>query len=227
MGSIMESAANFVEYVSKSTFRIRVLATAQVAVFVFLQVLLATNVYGPALDQNLATTDILPIPDARYGYDAKYLFELYTWMGPAVRQQYVYFELVDLFVFIPTCTLAISYRHDLTHPLNVTDVHFLTLLLLLVHRRLGPHEPLIIYLPFLAAIFDTFENAAHIYTAQTFEPNKSIQKETWILAAHVGSISNILKWGGIGAVSMLLCWNFGKVTMKPLETDLDAAKKAQ
>ncbi|ETV65254.1 hypothetical protein H257_17974 [Aphanomyces astaci] len=209
MGSIMESAANFVEYVSKSTFRIRVLATAQVAVFVFLQVLLATNVYGPALDHNLATTAILPIPDARYGYDAQDLFELYAWMGPAVRQQYVYFELVDLFVFIPTY------------------VHFLTLLLLLVHRRLGPHEPLIIYLPFLAAIFDTFENAAHIYTAQTFEPNKSMQKETWILAAHVGSISNILKWGGIGAVSMLLCWNFGKVTMKPLETDLDAAKKAQ
>ncbi|RHY96777.1 hypothetical protein DYB37_009096 [Aphanomyces astaci] len=218
MGSIMESAANFVEYVSKSTFRIRVLATAQVAVFVFLQVLLATNV----MPSSEAHANCL-----RYGYDAQDLFELYTWMGPAVRQQYVYFELVDLFVFIPTCTLAISYRHDLTHPLNVTDVHFLTLLLLLVHRRLGPHEPLIIYLPFLAAIFDTFENAAHIYTAQTFEPNKSIQKETWILAAHVGSISNILKWGGIGAVSMLLCWNFGKVTMKPLETDLDAAKKVQ
>ncbi|ETW07334.1 hypothetical protein, variant [Aphanomyces invadans] len=205
--SIMENAADFVEYVSRSTFRIGALAAVQVAVFVFVQVFLATAVYRPAVERDPSTM-ILAIPDARYGYGTQDLFELYMWMGPAVRRWYIYFELVDLFVFIPTYA------------------PFLTLLLLLVHRRLGRHEPLIIYLPFVAAIFDAFENAAHIYTAHTFESLESVQKETWILAAHVGSISNIFKWGAIGAVFVLLCWNFGKTTIHAGLDNTDPSKKS-
>ncbi|ETW07333.1 hypothetical protein H310_01873 [Aphanomyces invadans] len=221
--SIMENAADFVEYVSRSTFRIGALAAVQVAVFVFVQVFLATAVYRPAVERDPSTM-ILAIPDARYGYGTQDLFELYMWMGPAVRRWYIYFELVDLFVFIPTCSATVSFLR-LLMPFNV-DAPFLTLLLLLVHRRLGRHEPLIIYLPFVAAIFDAFENAAHIYTAHTFESLESVQKETWILAAHVGSISNIFKWGAIGAVFVLLCWNFGKTTIHAGLDNTDPSKKS-
>ncbi|KAF0716114.1 Aste57867_3022 [Aphanomyces stellatus] len=197
MPSYMDRAAMSIDYIAASSFRIGVFTVFQTVVFLALQLLLAVFVYGPASVAGAPDTPFLPIPDARFGYDAQDLVELYLWMGPAVRRNFLVFELVDLLVFLPTYT------------------HFLTLLLALVFSRLGrPHEPsLVVYVPFVAGMFDALENAAHLYTAATFQPARSIQKETWLHAAVVGSLCNQAKWTFIAISLVVLCWTYGKTTM--------------
>ncbi|CAK4131469.1 unnamed protein product [Aphanomyces euteiches] len=194
MPCIMNHAADLIAYASASSSRMKAFAWFQALLFVTMRLAMALFVHRAAVAHSKTSTS-MTIPDSKYGYTALDLHQVFAWMGARGRRNYILVELVELVVFIPCYA------------------HFLSMLLLVVHRRLGREEPLTIYLPFVAAIFDGLENAAHIYTALYFEPSGAIQTETWLHAADVGAVSNVMKWNSLSASLLLLCWTYGRTTV--------------
>ncbi|OQR88650.1 hypothetical protein THRCLA_10180 [Thraustotheca clavata] len=173
--SLLDTAADIISYCSASTKRIGVLVLYEIIVSVAINLIGYVYVDKVALLHSNITTPMLT-PDVRFGYSPLELDELYLYMGPIARRNYIYLELFDIFQYMPAYVLLLST------------------LLTTAYMKLHGKVSLLAYLPFFTVICDLIENTSQIYTAYTFQERISLHDPTWLLAAYTGTTGNILKW---------------------------------